>query len=67
MSRDRDWIRDIVPHFKARESVLMNKRQTIAIRIFGVAIVLVLVLGGHYNPALAVIGVLIVLGLRIKN
>ena len=46
---------------------MMNKRQSIAMRIFGVAIALVLILSGHYLPALAVVGVLIVLGLRIKN
>ena len=47
---------------------MTNKRQTKAIWIFGAAIALVLLLGGYYYiPALAVIGGLVVFGLRTKN
>jgi len=56
------------PHFEAIEYVMTNKRQTKAIWIFGAAIALVLLLGGYYYiPALAVIGGLVVFGLRTKN
>jgi hypothetical protein len=46
---------------------MINKRQTIAIWIFGAAIALVLFLARYYIPALAVIGGLVFFGLRTKN
>jgi hypothetical protein len=47
---------------------MTNKRQTITIWIFGGAIALVLLLGGYYIPALAVIGGLVVFfALRSKG
>jgi len=46
---------------------MTNKRQTIAIWIFGAAITLVLLLGGYYIPALGVIGALVVFGLRTNS
>lgn len=46
---------------------MTNKRQAIGIWIFGAAIALVLLLAGYYIPGLAVVGGLVVFGLRTKN